>query len=96
MKPIELEKLAFQRDDRVPSSVPQCLSASVRLSRRHASPCVAMRRHASPCAQVQWTGADDDIPQGHIGQVMGVRYSGKSAAWTWQLKGPAFQNGHSE
>lgn len=45
MKPIELEKVAFQRDDRV-----------------------------------QWTGADDDIPKGHIGQVMGVKYVGKGNA----------------
>ena len=48
-------------------------------------------------AQVQWTGADDDIPQGHIGQVMGVKYVGSNDAWTWQLcEGPASPNGHSE
>ena len=46
MKPIELEKVAFQRDDRVPRrklsvarvAVPQCRSAAVPLSCRHASP----------------------------------------------------------
>ena len=41
MKPAELNKTPFQRDDRV-----------------------------------QWTRADEDIPEGHIGRVVGVRQTG--------------------
>lgn len=64
MKPHELQKLPFQRADRVPWHHCATGGQSTGFS----------RSVAEVDRKVQWIKADDDIPEGHIGQVMGIKY----------------------